>query len=171
MKRIGLVMIGLVVSLFAVSFVYAQEQTAGMHAQKQGVAKPDGEKVKEGIYKELNLTPEQQAKLEENRKAHREKTTQLRTAMMEKEKQMQQALKDPAATRATIEPLVNEIKSLQGQLIDQRVSGIFAVKEILTPEQVAQLHQIMEKRKENRKGNLQEGQKKHRNIESEQGEK
>jgi Spy/CpxP family protein refolding chaperone len=151
MKKARLVMIGLVVFLFMVSAVYAQTQRAG---------KPDGGRLKEGIYKELNLTPEQQKKLEENRKEQRQKFSQLRTTMMEKEKQMQQALKDPGVTREKIEPLVKEIKSLQAQLIDQRVSGIFAVKETLTPEQNSKLYQLMEKRKESRKGRFWNWQKK-----------
>ena len=169
MKKTRLVMIGLAVSFFTVSSVYAQEQMIGRHAQTQSVGKPDGARLKEGIYKELNLTPEQQKKLEENRKAQREKTSQLRTTMMEKEKQLQQALKDSGVTRVKVEPLVNEIKSLQAQLIDQRVSGIFAVKDILTPEQISKLNQLMEKRKEGRKGRFQEQQNRRKGMEADQG--
>ena len=156
MKKTGLVSIGVVVFFLMVSSVYAQGQSAG---------KPEGGRVKEGIFKELSLTPEQQNKLEENRKAQRERTSQLREGMMEKEKQLQQTLKDPGVTKVKVEPLLNEIKSLQAQLIDQRVNGIFAVREILTSEQVSKLTQLMEKRKEGRKGRFQEGQKKHRGME------
>jgi Spy/CpxP family protein refolding chaperone len=115
--------------------------------------------------KELNLTPEQQKKLEENRKVQAEKTSQLRTATWEKEKELQQVLKDPAVTKAKVEPLVNEIKSLQAQLIDQRVSGIFAVKEILSPEQIAKFNQLMEKRKEGRKGRFNEWRERRKGME------
>lgn len=134
------------VFFLTVSSVYAEMQSSGRTA---------GGKIKEGIYKQLNLTPEQQKKLEDNRKAQREEATQLRTAMRAKEKELQLALKDPAVTRAKVEPLVNEIKSLQGQLIDQRVSGIFAVKQILTPEQIAKFDQLMEKRKDGKGGRFQ----------------
>lgn len=159
MKKTRLVIIGLAVSLLMVSSVYAQAQRTG---------KSDGGRLKEGIYKELNLTPAQQQKLEENRKAQRQSSSQLRTTMAEKEKQLQQALKDPGVTRAKLEPLVNEIKYLQAQLIEQRVSGIFAVKEILTPEQVSKLAQLMEKRKEGRKGRFQGRRNKHKGMESDQ---
>ena len=162
MKKTKLVIIGLVVFLLTVSSVYAQTQSPG---------KPDSGRLKESIYKELNLTPEQQKKLEENRKAQHEKNSQLRTTMMEKEKQMQQALKDPGVTRAKVEPLVNEIKSLQAQLIEQRVNGIFAVKEILTPEQISQLNQLMEKRKEGRKDHFGDWQKRRKGMEAEQEDK
>lgn len=171
MEKAKLVIIGLAVFFFTVSSVHAQEQGAGMHAEKQRVGKSNETRFKEGIYKELNLTPEQQQKLEENRKTHRGKTSQLRTTMMEKEKQLQQALKDPDVSNVKVEPLVNEIKSLQAQLIDQRVSGIFAVKEILTSEQISKLNQLMEKRKEGRKGRFQEWQNRGKDIEAEQGDK
>jgi Spy/CpxP family protein refolding chaperone len=160
MKKTKLIIIGLAVFFLTVSSVYAQTQYAG---------KPAGGRLKESIYKELNLTPEQQKKLEENRKAQREKTSQLRTTTMEKERELQQALKDPDLTRVKVEPLVNEIKSLQAQLIDQRVSGIFAVKEILTPEQISKLNQLMEKRKEGRKGRFQERRKRRKGMEYDQG--
>lgn len=146
MKKIKLITIGLVIFFLAVSSAYAQMQYEGRRA---------GDRLKESIYKELNLTPEQQKKLEENRKAQREKTMQLHAEMKEKQAKLQQVLKEPAVTRAAVEPLVNEIKSLQVQLIDQRVSGIFVVKEILTPEQIAKFNQLMEKRKEDRKGRFQ----------------
>jgi Spy/CpxP family protein refolding chaperone len=77
-------------------------------------------------------------------------------------------LKDPAVTRAKVEPLVNEIKSLQGQLIDQRIGGIFAVKEILTPEQIAQFNQLMEKRKEGRQGRFQQWRERRKGMEHDQ---
>lgn len=158
MKKTGLVIIGLGVFFLTVSSAYAQAQKVG---------KPDGGRFKESIYKELNLTPEQQKTLEANRKAQYERTSQIRATMMEKEKQLQQTLKDPAVTRAKVEPLVSEIKSLQAQLIDQRVNGIFAVKEILSPEQISKLTQLMEKRKENRKGRFQKEQKRGKVAESE----
>jgi len=160
MKKTKLIIIGLGVFFLTVSSGYAQ---------MQGADRPAGGRLKEGIYKELNLTPEQQKKLEENRKAQREKTSQLHTAMRGKEKELQQALKDPAITRAKVEPFVNEIKSLQAQLIDQRISGIFAVKEILTPEQIARFNQLMEKRKEGRKGRFQEWRERRKGMEYNQG--
>ena len=160
MKKTKLIIIGLGVFFLTVSSVYAQ---------MQGGDKPAGGRFKENIYKELNLTPEQQKKLEENRQAQREKTSQLRTAMKEKERQLQQTLKDPAVTRANVEPLVNKIKSLQAQLIDQRVSGIFAVKEILTPEQITKLNRLMEKRKEGRQGRFQQWRERRKDMKDDQG--
>lgn len=162
MKKTRLAVIGLVVVLFSVSSVYAQAQS---------VDKPDGSKFKEGIYKLLDLTSEQQKKLEENRLVQREKISQLRATMMEKEKQLRQSLKDSDVTRGQVEPLVNEIKSLQAQLIDQRINGIFAVKAILTVEQASKLNQLMEMHKEGKKGRFQKLQKRFKDYKMAQDNK
>jgi len=155
MKKTRLIIIGFAVFSLMVNSGYAQIQEKDKQA---------GGRLKGGIYKELNLTPEQQNKLEANRKSQREKTSQLRTAMKEKNEALQQVLKDPAVTREKFEPLVNEIKSLQAQLIDQRINGILAVKDILTPEQFAKFNQLMEKRKEGRKDHFQQWREKRENT-------
>ena len=143
MKKIKSIIIGLAVVILAVSAVYAKTESEGQQR---------GGEHKGRIVRELNLTPEQEKRLTENRKMQREEITKLRTAMKEKQEKLQEALKNPAVTRGAVEPLANEIKSLQAQLIDHRIGGIFAVKEILTPEQFAKFQQMTEKRQENGKG-------------------
>ncbi len=147
MKKVKSVIIGLVVVFLASGPSFGQPQ------QDQG--QPGKYGPKGGIFKELNLTAEQSAKLAQNRQAQRQEMLALRSAMKEKQEKLQQELKNPAATKATVEPLVTEIKSLQAQLIDHRVNGIFAVKEILTPEQFAKFQQLTEKRKGEMKGHFQ----------------
>jgi Spy/CpxP family protein refolding chaperone len=156
MRKTRLAMIGLAVSLLAFSGAYAQEQNA---------ERPEAAKVREEIYKELNLSAEQNQKLEANRKEQREKMLQLRNRVMGKEKQMRQAIEEAGVSRAGVEQLANELKDLQGQMIDQRVNGIYQVKEILTKEQFAKLNQIMEKRKEKMKERFQDLQKKRSGLE------
>ncbi|MCU0666952.1 MAG: Spy/CpxP family protein refolding chaperone [Candidatus Omnitrophica bacterium] len=156
MRKAKVVMIGLGLFFLTANLGYAQMQDK---------EPPSGGRLKEGIYKELNLTSQQQSQLEANRKAHRQAISQLRAAMKEKNQALQQALKDPAVTNAKVEPLVSQIKSLQAQLIDQRISGIFAVKEILNPEQFAKFNQLAEKRKEGRNGRFQKQRGKPENTE------
>lgn len=124
-------------------------------SQKYGRKQHFGDKTGR-IFKELNLNQEQQKRLEENRDVQRQKTVQLREAMKAKQAQLQEALKEPAANRASVEPLVNEIKSLQAQSIELRVDAILAVKKILTPQQFAKFQQIMDKYKEGRKWRFQD---------------
>jgi len=155
MKKAKSIIIGLAVVFVAVSAAYAKPQGEYQHR---------GDKQKENIFKELNLTPEQQKKLEENRKAQRQETEKLFSALKEKQAKLQEALKNPTVTRDKVEPLVNEMKSLQAQLVDHRIDGIFAVREILTPEEFAKFQQIMEKRGEGRKGRFKNSSEKQKNV-------
>jgi Spy/CpxP family protein refolding chaperone len=148
MKKANLVIIGLaaVLILGSAACVYAEGEP-----QKRGKGH------KESIFKELNLTPEQQKKLAENRRAQGEEMASLRASIKEKQDKLQGELKNPAVTREKVEPLVNEIKSLQARLIDHRVNGIFAVKKILTPEQLVKFEQMMEKGHKDKKGHARDG--------------
>jgi len=125
MKRIKVLVVGFAIVFFTLSAAYAQ----GQGKYHQG-----GQGDKESIFKELNLTPEQKQKLEDNRL------------------KLQEKLNDPAVTRSSVEPLISEIKIIQAELIDHRINGIFAVKAILTPEQFAKFNQLMEKQMKSKKG-------------------
>ena len=115
-KNIGLVMSGILAAFLAVNLVYAMD-------------------------KDLNLTPQQQQKLQNNRKAQRERMSQLLGQMKEKQQLLRQELQKPSVTKASLAPILAEIKSLQAQLIDSRIEGILAVKGILTPEQFAKFQE------------------------------
>ena len=143
MKRIKVLVVGFAIVFFTLSAAYAQ----GQGKYHQG-----GQGDKESIFKELNLTPEQKQKLEDNRKAQREEMAKLREAIKEKRLKLQEKLNDPAVTRSSVEPLISEIKIIQAELIDHRINGIFAVKAILTPEQFAKFNQLMEKQMKSKKG-------------------
>lgn len=151
MKKMKLAVIILTLALFTGGAAYAQMDCAG----KQGDNKHMGR-----MFRELNLTSEQQQKLEDNRKAQREGMMKLRASIKEKYAQLQKDLKDQAVTKAAVTPLVNEIKSLQAQLVDNRINGIFAVKEILTPEQFAKFQQQAGQMKERMKSRFKERQSK-----------
>ncbi|MFH0827068.1 MAG: periplasmic heavy metal sensor [Candidatus Omnitrophota bacterium] len=143
MKKMRWIGIGLVALLFTAGTLYAQP------SDKEGKAcdEPKGR-----MFKELNLTQEQQSRLEQNRQTQQQEMKRLHEVVKEKHTKLQESLKNPSVTREGVQPLANEIKSLQAQLIDSRINGIFAVKEILTPEQFARFQEMAEKRQEHRKG-------------------
>jgi Spy/CpxP family protein refolding chaperone len=138
MQKTRLVIIGLAGVFMMVSTVCAQPQ--GEHQLR-------GAKQRESISKELNLTPEQQKKLDQNRNAQRQEIEKLVAALKEKQVKLKETLQNPVVTKDTVQPLANEIKNLQSELVDNRIGGIIAVKEILTPEQFVKFQQIMEKQK------------------------
>ncbi len=140
------------IKVAAVSLAVVFLAASAACAQGQGRSHPGWKERKGEIFKELNLSSEQKNKLEENRKAQGEESARLRSAIKGKYAQLQQELNKQSVTRAAVEPLVQELKSLDAQLVDNRINGIFAVKTILTAEQFAKFNQLMEKQRENRRG-------------------
>ncbi|MFA6078732.1 MAG: Spy/CpxP family protein refolding chaperone [Candidatus Omnitrophota bacterium] len=102
-------------------------------------------RAKDSIVRELNLSTDQQNRLDQERTAHREAMETLRSALKEKKDVLRDAMNKPDVTREQVEPLLTEIKKLQSDMADKRVDGIFAVKEILSPEQFAKLQSKKEK--------------------------
>ena len=103
-------------------------------------------KAKDAVTRELNLSVDQQNRLEEERTAHREAMKTLQSALKEKRRELQDAIARPDITRQQVEPVLTQIKKLQSDMADKRMDGIFAVKGILSPEQFAKLQSMKEKR-------------------------
>lgn len=137
-KGMRIAVIAVAVMFLAGSLLYAQD-----NADVEALGKPQGRRQEKPILKVLGLTPEQQKSLEANRQAQRQEMVRVVGALKVQKDSLEQALKDYSVTRAGVEPIVTTIKSLQAQLIDQRINGIFTVKEILTPEQFAKFQEIV----------------------------
>ncbi len=105
-----------------------------------------GLKAKDAITRELNLSTDQQNRLEQERTTHREAMETLRSTLKEKKRELRDATAKPDITRQQVEPILTQIKKLQSDMTDKRVDGIFAVKGILSPEQFAKLQSMKEER-------------------------
>ena len=103
-------------------------------------------KAKDAITRELNLSADQQNRLEQERTAHRKAMETLENALKEKKRELQEATARPDINRQQVEPILTQIKRLQSDMTDKRVDGIFAVKGVLSPEQFAKLQSMKEKR-------------------------
>lgn len=137
--RIGIIGVGVV--FLATSLLYAQGNAG---AEKSG--KAGGRKYRKSVLKELNLTNEQGKSLEENRQGQRQRMVGIISALKAQKEKLEQVMKKDSATKAEVEPIVAEIKSLQAQLIDQRINGILAVKKILTPEQFTRFQELTQRK-------------------------
>lgn len=116
----------------------------GMGGCAAGHAKGCFKEKKEAVFKELNLTPEQDKLLKEAKAAHRTEMEELGKALKAKRDALQNALSAPGVTRKQVEPIASEIKSLEAQMVDRRIDGILKIKEILTPEQYQKLQGMKE---------------------------
>ena len=94
------------------------------------------ESVKSDLEEGLGLTPEQKNKIRTIRDEFKAKQLAIKNALNAKHEALRQELDGEVPVRAKVEPIVVEIKSLQGQLIDNRVEVVFKLREIYSPKQI-----------------------------------
>jgi len=139
-----LVTLGLVV-VMAIGVTYAYGQGPGFGPGKGrglGAGPCGGERPCQGTGEKcqaLNLTPEQEAKLNELRTKFREENAQLIGAMTTKRMELKSLWSDPKADAKAIQEKEKELRDLQNQMKDQTVQMRLEAREFLTPEQMAQM--------------------------------
>ena len=130
-----------VIAVLAVAGLMAAGPVA--YAASEGYGSGPGKGYKrgegKGFMKELNLTPEQKAQLKAQREAKKEANKALREQMKTKMQALHEAITKPETKRADVEALVSEVNTLKGQMFSQMIDGVFAMKEVLTPEQFAKM--------------------------------
>ena len=107
--------------------------------------------------KELNLTAEQQEKIDAQRKEQKAVMRVVRDALKAKHEELRAEIDKEKSDPAKIEGIAAELKKLEAQRIDQEVKGILRVKETLTPEQFKKLSLMREERRAGRRGRMGRG--------------
>ena len=132
-----------VVMVIGVTYVYGQGPGFGPRPGRGPGAGPcGGERPCPGAGEPgqaLNLTPEQETKLNELRTKFREENAQLIGAMTTKRIELQSLWSDPKADAKAIQEKEKELRDLQNQMKDQAVQMRLEAREFLTPEQMAQM--------------------------------
>ncbi len=138
-----------VMGLMAVGPVaYAESEGDGPEGGKSW-----GHGEDQGFLQELNLTQDQKTKLKALREGKKESSQALREQLKAKMQALQDAISKPGTTRASVNGLVGEVTALKGQMFARKIDGVFAMKEVLTPEQFAKMQaHRKEKMKEMRGG-------------------
>jgi Spy/CpxP family protein refolding chaperone len=133
MKK-GMIAIGLImVMLWGVSYVYAQEQSdpprhGWMHGEKSW-----------GQGKKLNLTPEQKARFQELRRKFIEENAQLIGGLVAKRLELRSLWTDPKADSQAILAKEKELRDFQNRMRDKIVRYRLEARSSLTPEQIEKL--------------------------------
>jgi Spy/CpxP family protein refolding chaperone len=122
------------------------------HAENPGDKGPSqkwhsGQRTQE-IYSQLNLTDDQKKQLEANKQQHRARIQSVRQAMKTDREALREELMRPRLDLPKINKIHQQIKSLQSQMEDDRLSSILAVRAILTPEQFFKFVNLMHKHKQ-----------------------
>ncbi len=103
---------------------------------------------KEAMAKELGLTQEQQTQLAEMRKNDQAQGKQIMQATHAAQVRLKEELGKYDSDPATIQQIAAEVKTLQAQAIDHRIASVTKMKEILTPEQFAKIHEKAKEKRE-----------------------
>lgn len=161
MKIRNIAVVGMLVvsvTVLAVSSAYAQDYRKGGKNCPEGV-----QKNKDRILEELSLTAQQKEQLKEIMKENRSKAVALREQLQVSRNALKDELNKVESDTAKIGILVAELKSIEGQLVDQRVRHILKIKTILTPEQFNKFKEKMEAGKKKRMEMMKEKFKAHQN--------
>jgi Spy/CpxP family protein refolding chaperone len=124
-------------------------------AHAQNVPGPDesyskahsGQRIQE-IYNQLNLTDDQKKQLEANKQQHRAAALDARREMKANREALQEELMKGQLDMVKINAIHGQIKSLQSQMEDDKLSSILAVRAILTPEQFSKFVDLMHQHKQ-----------------------
>lgn len=103
-----------------------------------------GQRIQE-IYRQLNLTDDQKKQLEANKEHLRTIMETVRQEMKTDREALKVELMKPQLDMAKITQIHGQIKVLQSQMEDNRLSSILAVRAILTPEQYLKFIGLLQK--------------------------
>ncbi len=102
---------------------------------KEGGSKHDRDEMRGRMKSELNLSKEQEKKLESHRIDQRAEMEKIMLVVKEKREELKVALENPQLNRGSLERINGELKDAQNDMADKRLEGILYVREVLTPDQ------------------------------------
>jgi Spy/CpxP family protein refolding chaperone len=124
----------MLVALPAFDGAYAQQ---GQGKGKRGG--PDGDGLYPGCPLSVNLTQEQSIKMQDVRNAFFKDTAGLRSDIFKKEQDMDVLMLEKTIDAEKAKKLQDEISGLQALIAQKRLQAQLAARNVLTPEQIAQL--------------------------------
>lgn len=106
-----------------------------------------GERDHEKMFKKLNLNDTQMQQLKEIHKNTQEQVKPLRDDLKKAHQALRDALAADTPDMAAVAQIKDQIKTLQGQLLDLRVDSMSKTRQILTPEQFKKLGEHWENKR------------------------
>ena len=135
--------------------------SSNVYSQHTGDFPPGREAMREKmrarmleVFKQLDLSPEQEEQLNVHRKRHREQGKEIRESIRAKRETMKEELQKQNLDMEKINKIHSELKSMHSKKADHRLEGILEVRKILTTEQFAKFMELkkdlhpMKKRRE-----------------------
>jgi protein CpxP len=148
-----LVAAGIMVPVLGGAAVAQLQTQRGDRGPGFGPGEP-GERA-ERLFEELDLTEAQVEQIRSLRQAARDEMQDLHETLWT-ERETLHDLMAGEATEAELRAKHDEIQTLHREVADQRFENMLAVREVLTPEQRAELGQLMEQRRDQRRDMFRE---------------
>ena len=145
--------LGIVGAMLLTSNVYSQPRGNNTNRHDQMRAKM------QEVFKQLNLSPQQEEQLQAHRKNHRGQTGEFRESLKAKKEAIRNELQKEELNMEEIYKIHNELKGLHAKKADHRLEGILEVRKILTAEQFRKFSELKKeirsmKRKEKRRSTI-----------------
>ncbi len=105
-------------------------------------------KMMDSMVEKLDLTPKQQSQINQQRESQREEQEKLRIKLQAAMEALKEELGKYDVDRPKVDRLVSEITELRGKMMQERINGILAMKQVLTPEQQDKLKEEIKLKKE-----------------------
>lgn len=102
----------------------------------------DREQRRQRMIKELSLSPEQAQKIKAIKEQGREQGRALNQQLRAKRQAMMQYLQSPNANEAQARTLNSDIHTLQKQISELRLKSWFAMRKVMTPEQLQKMNRL-----------------------------
>ncbi len=125
--------LGIVAVMLLSTNVYSQSQGDNTNRHEEMREKMRA-KMQE-VFKQLDLSTEQEEQLQAHRKSHRGQGKEFRKDMKAKKEAIRNELQKEELDLERIHTIHNELKNLLLKKADHRLEGILAVRKILTTEQ------------------------------------
>jgi Spy/CpxP family protein refolding chaperone len=100
----------------------------------------------------LNLTPEQQQKMEDLRYVHQKDMIKFREELSLKRLDLQREMQKDSPDRATVDRIADDLGALRTRMGRARVDHLLDVRKILTPEQWSKARELMQAHRAQRMG-------------------
>ncbi len=125
--------LGIIGVMFLTSNVYSQPQGDNVNRHEEMREKMRAKMLE--VFKQLDLSPEQEEQLKTHRKNHRGQGKEFREDMKAKKEAIKNELQKEELNMENVYKIHNELKDLLIQKTDHRLEGILEVRKILTAEQ------------------------------------
>lgn len=135
--------------LFCLMSIGVALLTSNVYAQTPGDSPPGHETRKEKIkarmleiFKQLDLSAEQQKQLEAHRNKHRGQSKEIRKNIKAKKEEIRNELQKQDLNMEKVYEIHSELKALRSERADHRLKGILGVRKILTIEQFVKFREL-----------------------------